>query len=435
MKTFITLALVFLLGLTGSIPVLAGETYIPPAILSPVTYTEQQVFDLSGEASNWFGYSVAISGDTAIVGAPLDQVDNNPIQGSAFVYVRQGRTWVLQTRLVDPEGASGDNFGFSVAIDGDTAMVGIPGDQVLNDTTRGSLIVFTRTGNYWSFDRRLVASDGAQGDNFGWSLALSGNELIVGAPFKTISIANQGVGYVFSDAGWGWSQVGEIINPLAKPADHLGWSVAISGDTAICGAPDADLGYIDKGMVFIATGANNWMDGQAISPVEIVADEHFGRSVSTQAGIAAIGVPGKTIGSDQYGQGAVYIYEQTDQQWNFLQMFTAADGAAFDNFGTSLAMQGNRIVVGSPYHRVGSNDYQGAAYTFTSGAAGWVEQAELFASDGFSDDYFAGSVAVSGPTILVGAYLDDVGQNADQGSAYLFTVPGLFMPLVSRATP
>ena len=145
---------------------------------------------LDGAANDQFGYSVAISGETIIVGASLDDVGANADQGSAYIFVRTGTNWTQQAQLNGAGGGAGDSFGYSVGIDGDTAIIGAAFDDFGVNADQGSAYIFERSGTTWTQKQQLIDSSGAAGDKFGGSVAVSGDKVIVGAPFSDTSASN-----------------------------------------------------------------------------------------------------------------------------------------------------------------------------------------------------------------------------------------------------
>ncbi|HEX6184754.1 MAG TPA: FG-GAP repeat protein, partial [Pyrinomonadaceae bacterium] len=305
-----------------------------------------------GAAQDALGFSVAISGDTAVVGAPADATGSNTRQGAAYVYVRSGSTWTQQQKLTASDGIANDEFGYAVAIAGDTIFVGRHFTQAGNNArTRGAVYVFTRTGNVWTqAPTPLTPSDAADGDLFGSSLAVDGGTLVVGALQKNNSSTFfQGAAYVFNGAGASWTQQGKLLAADGGFASFFGVSVAVSGDTAVVGA----------------TG---------------------------QAGISA-----------DSGRGAAYVFTRNGGAWSQQQKLLASDGAEGDAFGFSVGVSNDTAVVGSRLDTVGSTGGQGSAYVFTRSGTVWTEQQHLFGVETVQrNDTFGGSVAVSGDTIAVG---------------------------------
>ena len=198
-----------------------------------------------GAAGDVFGFEVAVSGDTAVVGAFRDD-DKGTESGSAYVFVRSGTTWTQQAKLLASDGAAGDEFGFSVAVSGDTAVVGAFRDDD-KGTESGSAYVFVRSGTTWTQQAKLLASDGRLFDIFGISIAVSGDTVVVGASFDDDNGSASGSAYVFARSGTTWTQQAKLLASDGAFFDTFGTSVAVSGDTAVVGAFRDDDKGTDSG--------------------------------------------------------------------------------------------------------------------------------------------------------------------------------------------
>ncbi|MBY0112375.1 MAG: hypothetical protein K2Y21_06105 [Phycisphaerales bacterium] len=382
-----------------------------------------------GAADDNLGQSVAISGDTAIVGAGLDDAGANVDQGSAYVFVRVGPTWTQQAKLAANDGAAGDAFGSAVALTGDTAVIGAATDDAGANVDQGSAYVFVRAGSSWSQQAKLSAADGAAGDGFGLSVAISGDTAIVGANLDDIGISvDQGSAYVFIRSGTTWVQQSKLATALdGRAGDRFGSSVAISGDTAIIGAPNQDLGFLtpDQGAAWVFSRIGSTWIGPDLQLLASggAASDNFGFSVALSGDTALVGASGDDVGAN-IDQGSVYVFTRSGTTWTQQAQLTATGGAAGDSFGISVALSGDTALVGANADDVGANANQGSAYIFTRSGSTWTQQAQLTASGGAANDLFGVSVALSGDTALVGAYGDDIGANTNQGSAYIFTRSG-----------
>jgi hypothetical protein len=375
-----------------------------------------------GAANDLFGYSVAISGDTAIVGAALDDIGPNTDQGSAYVFIKSGTTWTQQQKLTASDGAAIDFFGYSVAISGDTAIVGAVLDAIGANTSQGSVYIFVRSGSTWTQQQQLTASDGSAGDDFGRSVAISGDTAIVGAALDDIGpIPNQGSTYVFVRNGTSWTQQQQLIASDGTAGDVFGISVAISGDTAIVGAYTDDVGAIanqGSAYVFVRSGSA-WTQQQQLTASDGAEDDRFGNSVAISGDTAIIGSFQDDVGANA-NQGSAYVFIKSGTTWTLQQKLTASDGAASDLFGFSVVISGETAIVGARFGDVGANINQGSAFVFVRSGVSWTLQQKLTASDSAPGDQFGFSVAISGNNMIVGAIADDVGASADQGSAYMF---------------
>ena len=386
------------------------------------TWTQQaKLVAGDGAIIDHFGFSVTLDGDTALVGAIYDTVGVNSDQGSAYVFTRSGATWTQQAKLVAGDGAAGDTFGNSVALDGDTALVGVCRDDVGANSDQGSAYVFTRSGSTWTQQAKLTAGDGAEGDFFGSSVALDGDTTLVGANYDDVSSSSQGSAYVFTRSGSTWIQQAKVTAGDATARALLGWSVALDGDTALVGAYADDVGAIsDQGSAYVFThSGSTWTHQAELTAGNGATGDWFGDSVALDGDTALVGAYTDDVGANS-DQGSAYVFTRSGNMWTQEAKLTADDGAAGDWFGYSVVLDGDTALVGATYDDVSSSN-QGSAYVFTRSGTKWMQQAKLTAGDGATYDQFGWSVALDGDTALVGAYADNVGTSSDQGSAYVFT--------------
>jgi hypothetical protein len=412
------------IGGRASVLALVGAALLAVPAVAAAAPEQAKLTASDGDAYDIFGDSVALSGDTAVVGAPQD--DSN--RGSAYVFTRTGSTWTRQARLTASDVAPFEilDFGESVALSGDTAVVGASGDTVGANGDQGSAYVFIRTGSTWTEQAKLTAADGTANDRFGESVAVSGDTAVVGARRDTVGANNsQGSAYVFTRTGSTWTEQAKLTAADGTANDEFGFSVALSGDTAVLGAHLGDLGPNTgqgSAYVFTRTGST-WTEQAKLTAADGPPYLHFGESVAVSGDTAVVGASDDDVGANEL-QGSAYVFTRTGSTWTKQAKLTAADGAANDHFGESVALSGDTAVVGTWRDTVGANGQQGSAYVFTRTGSTWTEQARLTAFDGAAGDLFGSSVALSGDTAAVGAPGDDVGPLASQGSAYVFT--GLF---------
>ena len=366
-----------------------------------------------------FGISVALSGTTALVGAYYKTIGANGFQGAAYVFKFNGSTWVQQQELTASDGAVDDYFGNSVALSGTTALIGAYGKTIGGKSKRGAAYVFQDNGVTWSQQQELTANDGATGDYFGQAVALSGTTALVGAPYRTVGLnTHQGAGYVFTSNGSTWTQQQELTASDGAANNIFGAAVALSGTTALVGAPDRN-GAHGAAYVFQNSGGN-WSQQQELTASNGVGGDYFAAAIALSGSTALFGAAGKAIGFNS-GQGAAYVFQNSGGTWSQQQELTANDGVQSDSFGASVALSGTTALVGAYYKTiVDTIPQQGAAYVFTSNGSTWVQQQELTASDGAVGDYFGWSVALTGTTGLVGAPFHTFGSNTYQGAAYVF---------------
>jgi len=380
-----------------------------------------------GAANDNFGVSVAIQGNTAIVGANLDDVSTNADQGSAYVFIRSGTTWTQQAQLTAAGGAAGDQFGISVAIADDAVIVGASLDDVGGTNNQGSAYVFTRSGTTWTQQAQLTAAGGAASDQFGASVALSGDTAIIGARLDDVAgLVDQGSAYVFVRSGATWTQQSQLNATGGDVGDNFGASVALSGDTAIIGARADDVGAnTDQGSayIFIRSGTT-WTQQAQLSVAGGSASDQFGIAVAISGQTVIVGANRSDWGTGG-NQGSASVFTRSGTTWTQQAQLTASDGAANDDFGRSVGLSGDFAIIGAPTDDVGANGDQGTAWVFSRVGSAWIgPDLTLVVSDGAALDNFGHAVAIDGDTAIVSAPLDDVGANVDQGSAYIFVRSG-----------
>lgn len=402
-----------------------------------------------GVGGDEFGYSIAVSGNTVVVGAPEHKVGANAQQGAVYVFTMGTGGWANATQtaeLTDSAGEVGAELGYSVAISGDTIAAGEPaGSEILHDSkptnSQGTVDVFTTTGAWASTstpNARLTVStvESSLGGELGWSVAISGKTIVAGAPFDGIYGDPEGRAYVFAEPQGGWSgshnQVAELKESAASGADHFGASVSISGGTIVAGAPFFVGGHA-QGAAFVFTEPGGGWSGTPSQNAVLKASEpnlaggdNFGYSVGVSGNTVVAGAYNHKVGQES-GQGTAYVFAMPGGGWKDMTQtaeLTSGEPLEGNALGFSVAISGNTIVAGAPSHQVGGDDDQGIVYVFTEPAGGWTNAAQteaLTASDGTPSDNLGYSVAISGSTIASGAYRHVAGSDtADLGAAYVF---------------
>ncbi len=376
--------------------------------------TQLEAFDTG--AYDYFGYSVAIDGDYAIVGAYKDD-DMGPNSGSVYIFEWDGTDWLQEQKLVASDGAENDCFGYSVAIDSDYAIVGAYQDDD-NGEYSGSAYIFERDiYGYWAQEAKLTANDGAADDYFGYSVSIDGDYAIVGAYKNDASRTDAGSAYIFERNGDLWEQEAQLNSSDASQYDYFGYSVSISGDYAIVGANyDDDSGNMSGSAYIFERSGDAWDQEDKLIASDGETYDFFGRSVSIDGDYAIVG----SYRDDDMGSasGSAYIFERNGDQWNEEAKLTAADGEASDYFGWSVAIDGDYAIVGA-YMDDDMGSASGSAYVFERNGDVWNEEAKLTAADGEASDYLGYSAALSGDRAFIGAYKSDDGQS-NSGAAYMF---------------
>jgi hypothetical protein len=338
-------------------------------------------------------------------------------------------------KLLAADGASGDQFGLAVSISGDTAVVG----SRLHDTSvadAGAAYVFVRSGTTWTERAKLVASDATVFDVFGHSVSISGDTVIVGSIFHDDKGIESGAAYVFVKPAGGWSgtltESAKLLASDGTDGDVFGWSVSIAGELVVIGALEDDDNGFQSGSAYVfvkpAVGWSGTLNESAkLLPSDGAPVDFFGSSVAVSGNSIVVGTPNKYYASPGSQIGAAWLFERPVAGWSGTLNESArlADSVRSPStaFGASVSISGNTVVVGAPGDDANGGD-RGAAYVFEKPSTGWfgtqTESARLEASDGLTLDTFGTSVSVSGNTILIGTPQPD----GRPGAAYVFARNG-----------
>jgi len=395
-----------------------------PLTIDPIFTLQQKLTAADGATADHLGVSVALDGDTVVVGANGDDIGANENQGSAYVFVRSGTAWTLQQKLTANDGAANDFFGVRAALSGNTVVVSAHGDDIGANVDQGSAYVFTRSGTVWTEQQKLTAGDGAAGDLFGVSLAMSGDTLVVGEFGSDIG-ANiaQGSAYVFTRSGAVWSLQQKLTAGDGAAHDIFGIAVALDGDTVVVGAHQDDIGANENqgsAYVFVRSGTA-WTEQQKLTAGDGAAEDWFGSMVAVSGDTVVVGAPPGDIGANA-DQGSAYVFMRTGSTWTQQQKLTANDGAAGDAFGGWVALSGDTVVVGARLDDLGASVDQGSAYVFARSGGVWTQQQKLTAGGGSANALFGFAVALDGDTLVVSAPGEVMSSNLEQGSVYVFAV-------------
>jgi large repetitive protein len=375
-----------------------------------------------GTSSANFGYSVAVSGNMVVVGVPN--------ANAAYVFTEPGTGWANMTetaKLTASDGAAQNEFGYSVAINGNSVVVSAPNAKGSITGRPGAVYLFTEPASGWASmtqTAKLTPSDGATGPWFGQAVAISGNTVVVGATGTAANgYSNTGTGaaYVFTEPASGWANMSQTATLTASDgvaSDNFGCSVAIDGGTLVVGAQEAKIGANSgQGAAYVFTvpggGWTSSTETAKLTASDGVANNLFGASVSISGNAVAVGAWGANN-----SQGAAYLFAEPSNGWASMTQtarLAASDGAASDNFGFSVSLSGNIVVIAAPDAKIAGNSKQGAAYLFTETGSVWAQTTKLTASDGAAGDLFGSSVSISGNTVVIGA--DNA--NGGQGAAYV----------------
>jgi MYXO-CTERM domain-containing protein len=395
-------------------PALATTSSVAPATATaadPLVWLEQEVAANDGKGYDNFG-TVALAGDIAVVGAYGNA-------NAAYVFSNTDGSWSQTAKVTAVDAGAGNNakFGAAVAVSGDTAFVAAPGVTTNGNYAAGAVFVFNKDADgSWKFFQGLAASDGGQAHQFGEAIAVDGDIAVIGANQANGNspYTSTGEAYVFtkSSATGKWTQTDELLPEATAQGADFGISVAVSGDTILVGADHAMVnGNFYQGAAYIFTRAAP--SGSWIRAAQLVADDgalaaQFGSSVAIDGDTAIVGDSLKA---------SAYVFTGSGSDWSQAQKLTVA-GRAGGGFGKAVAIDGKRILVGAQTAAINGVINQGAAYEFTQAGDGTWQQARQFtASDGGKGEFYGQFLAMDGTTFLIGSH----GHNGYIGAAYFYT--------------
>jgi hypothetical protein len=374
--------------------------------LDPLDWLQEQEITADDGASNAeFGVSVALHGTTAMVGAQQATIGANEDQGAIYVFDQSGGEWTEAQKLTSSDGAAFDTFGDAVAFQGDTAIVGAYAATVNDLAYQGTAYVFTRSNGTWSQAQKLTSDDGTDFNYFGYSVALDGTTAFIGADLL-------GAVYVFQQSGGTWAQSQKLTGSDEGVGDIFGYSVAIEGSTAFIGAY-GNNGYQGAVYVFTESGGT-WTETQKLTADDGLPNTYFGYAIAVSGSTLIVGAWGTNPNGDDT-RGAAYVFTESNGTWSQAQELVADDGAPFDKFGHSVAIDGTHAVIGAD----GVANAQGAVYVFDESGGSWTEAQKLLASDGQHNDGLGFPVTLDGTRALAGAWGWPAGTLV--GAAYFFT--------------
>lgn len=402
------------------------------------------------------GVSIAADGDTLVAGAAFEdgaakEVNgermNNGAEdsGAAYVFVRRGDVWEEQAYLKPMDTTPGDFFGSSVAISGDTIVVGAIRDNplslgLLSSPTRGGVAyVFTRTQGVWKQTDRLAPTGGEVGDRFGFTSAIDGDTIAIGAPHDGAS----GSAHVFARNGDKWVSQGELKSTKVSASSAFGSAVAVSGDTLIVGASEDDAPGMGVGSatVFERSG-ETWSEKQYLAPSPAMPKVSFGFTMAMNRDTLMVGAPvlESLLSFNETSPGQVFVFERKAGMWAQTQVLTAMVARSSDSFGTSVALTSDAALIGACGDRSGGRGlgadasrrdaaYSGAAYLFAHDAQGWTSSTYLKAANANTNDMFGFGAALTSNSAIVSGIWESsnaVGIDGDASDNSLLNAGALY---------
>ena len=356
-----------------------------------------------------FGSSVAIDGSVAAVGA-LDVG-----AGAVYLYKVIGTNLVFTQKLVDPIDSPFDTFGNAVALDTNVLVVGQQ-TPFLNLNISGQVYVYRRIGTNFLLEQTLFETNATSTSLLGSSVSVSGNTIVAGNIQDSTLLPAAGSANVYQRIGTNWIFQTKLFASDPMTNAQFGASVAVDGTTILVGAPQADA----KGAAYVFTGTGtNWIQQQKLQPAELQIGALFGSSVALEGNVAVVGAPGQFTG---VLGGAVYIFVRSGTTWTLQQRLSPPTNTNENSlrFGTSVAINNGRIIVGAPGETVNGQVVSGAAYIYSLSGTNWILTQKLVPTDPSAGANFGVSVDIAPSVAIAGAPLDNqAAPNA--GAAYIFT--------------
>ena len=377
--------------------------------LSTVSAIEETILTASdGVGGDSFGLSVSVSDDYVVVGAPDDD-DNGIDSGSVYIYHFNGVSWDEQ-KLIASDGELGDFLGVSVAISQNRVIAGAHyhGTEM---NGAGAAYIYEYNGSVWE-ETKLTASDAAAYDVFGLCVAIDGDTAVVGARYNDDNGQDSGSIYIFEYNGTDWIET-KITASNGMAGDQFGSSVAVSGDYVVAGAFLSDaLGMFSGAAYIYKKTAKGWEETR-LTASDGAANERFGSSMSVSGNRVVVGAP-----SSGASQGSTYIYTFNGSSWDE-QKITASDGEDYNHFGSAVSISGDYVSIGA----YGDNENginSGSTYIYHLKAGSTVET-KIIASDGREYQQFGISVCIDQDKVVVGATEEVTMRDEYTGSAYVYT--------------
>jgi hypothetical protein len=357
-------------------------------------------------AEDGYGRSVAIDGDLVAVG-----VGDDGATGAVYLYKRQGMTYVPEAKLVALDATGGAEFGRTVAIKGNTVFVGARFAQVGDYPDAGAVYIYKKYRGSWYFKEKIISPEPENEDNFGRAVAVQGNLLVVTA---RKSGSEEGAAYLYLYKGGSWVYTGQLLASDPVPYAYFGQSVALQGGIMAIGARNAEPNVAGALYIF-RQSKDGWEEIAKMAPPDGEEDDQFGFSVAMSGKIIAVGARrANPEGIDN--AGAVYLYSVEGKYVELITKLTASDASKSDEFGQSVAIAGDTILVGARRDDVGSAKDQGSIYLFRRINDQWIE-GKVLASDGVAGDGFGYSLSAFGNRMLTGA------SGADDGAGAAYVLP------------
>ena len=378
---------------------------------------QQKLLPEDGKVEDHFGYSVAIDGTTALIGSHKTDATGIQDSGAAYVYSLGTAGWQQQAKLVAEPAYVGDTLGGNVALKHHMAMLGVINrDDKGKDA--GAVVAFEKAANSWSQKQILTAIDAKAGDAFGQSIALTEHFLVIGAPHSDAPHKDSGAAYVYVRNKNTWRFQAKLTAKDGNAGDLFGISVAINGDTVLVGADLNDERAENAGAVYVYVfDGKQWVQQAKLMAEDGADTDIFGVRVALFADTALISARRDDIENVGVDAGSAYIFERTSGEWAQTQKLVAPDGKADDRFARGVALNNDTALISAMHHDANGTN-TGALYVFKKQLGQWRYTTKIVADDGAPEDRFGWNVALANKTAIIATpHRDDNGSAS--GAAYV----------------
>ncbi len=393
----------------GSGSGLAGTT--------PILHESAKLTASDAWRGDYFGFSVSIDGNAAIIGAPSANCISGAECGAVYVFRYDGTSWIEEQKLIASDAVRGLELGRAVSVSGDTIIAG----------ANSSAYVFRFNGAQWAEEQKLTASDTSEHIGFGSSVSVSDDRVGVGALRADCAGSSTmcGAAYIFQFDGTNWVEEQRLTASNAAAGDRFGFSVSLNGNTALVGAISRGCtlhGDEDCGAAFVfGYDGYEWIEVQELTASDSAGRNMFGESVSVSGETAVVGASDDDCAGKAHRCGAAYVFQFNGSVWVEEQKLNASDATPGARFGWSVATSGSAVIVGARLDGCGPGGLGcGSAYVFQLNESTWVEERKLTAFDTAQTSEFGHFVSVSDDTALVGSFADNCAEGIACGSAYVF---------------
>ncbi len=378
---------------------------------------QQKLLPSDGNAEDQFGYSVAIDGKTVLVGSINADVSELKDSGAAYIYALGAAGWQQEAKLIADSPEAGDTLGGNVALRGNVAMLGASRSDI-RAADAGAVFVFERDSANWMQRQMLTAPDAKQGDAFGQSIALTTRFLVIGAPRGDAPLQDSGAAYVYRRDADGWQFQTKLVAADGAEGDLFGISVTIDHNTILVGADLNDEKAEKAGAVYaFVYDGQQWIQQAKLMAEDGADTDIFGVRVALSGDTALISARRDDLEGIGVDAGSAYVFERAQGKWEQTQKLIAPDGVADDRFARGVALNTDIALISAMHHDTQGKD-AGAVYVYKKTPSGWRYHSKVIAKDGLAEDRFGWNVGLSGTTAIVATpHRDDQGESS--GAAYI----------------